>query len=232
MQSTAHSAKGQQRVALGRPCSAGTAQDWRIGRATRRLQALAAAFLAAALATVLSLASETAPAEGQRSFTLSTDPEEIVLRYNYGGGMGPSVVYTLDGDGSLVHERVQEAANHVSHRVEMQLGFLEQQELLRIVVDAGLLECDPECIEKRCAESYGLHRIAPAIDCGGVTLTLNLETYRGPAESTPTPAHRRMYQHCPHDVAELCPAIEDLQAIRDLGRALYEHKTAAQEAVE
>lgn len=201
---------------------------------SRTPRTLAMTLAAAAIAWLApDLAPQTqAAAEGERSFTLSTDPEEVVLQYNYGGGMGPSVVYTLYGDGRLVHERVREAASHVSDRVEMQLGFMEQQELLRIVVDAGLLECDPECIEKRCAQSYGLHRIAPGNDCGGVILTLNLETYRGPGESAPVSVHQRMYQHCPQYVAELCPAIEELQAIRDLGRTLHEHKTAAQEAAQ
>lgn len=177
------------------------------------------------------IAPQAYGAEGeQRAFTLSTDPEEVVLQARFSGGMLPSKVYTLYGDGRLVHEEVNQAAKSVSDRVEMHLDFLEGEELVRMVVAAGLLECDPNCIEQRCAQSLGLHRIARAQDCGGVTLTLNLETYQGPGESAPSSVQRRMYQHCPHDVAELCPDIEELEAVRQLGRALAEHKKAEQEA--
>lgn len=189
-----------------------------------------------ALAALASLAPILAPpaggAEGeQRSFTLSTDPEEVVLQARFSGGMRPSVVYTLYGDGRLVHEEVNEAAKSVRDRVDTQLEFAEREELIRIVVDAGLLECDPECIEKRCAQLLGVQTIPPGRDCRGVMLTLNLETYQAPGESSARSVQRRMYLECPHALVSFYCSERDLpevQALLELARALNERKRAAQ----
>lgn len=200
----------------------------------RYLQPLATTLATLALASLApQLVPQARAAEGERSFTLSMDPEAILLQVRFSGSAGPAVVYTLYGDGRLVHERVQEAAKHVSEHVEMQLGFLEGQELIRIVVDAGLLECDPDCINKRCASLLGVHRIPQTRDCGGVMLTLNLESYQGPQESTPRRVDSRVYLDCPHALVDYYCSARDLpeaQAYLDLAEALHERKMAAQEA--
>jgi len=183
-------------------------------------------------ATLAWLPPQEHAAEEGRSFTLSPDPEAVVLQARFSGSTRPSVVYTLYGDGRLVHERVQEAAKHVSEHVEVQLGFLEREELIRIVVDAGLVECDPDCISKKCAESLGVHRIPQTRDCGGVMLTLNLESYQGPRDLAPRTVHSRTYLDCPHVLVDYyCSAavLPEAQAYLDLAKALHERKTAAQE---
>jgi hypothetical protein len=156
--------------------------------------------------------------QDERSFTLSTDPAAVVLEYRFAGGLRRGVVYTLYGDGRLV--RVP--GDRISDQVAIQLDPQEADNLVRSVVDAGLVECGSECIQETVKACMGLEQVPRAADGGEILLTLNLETYQEPGASQVAAIQRRIRVHSPGMLARYCPEIQELRQLLELETILRE----------
>lgn len=143
--------------------------------------------------------------------------------------MLPTTVYTLYGDGRLVHKRVKEAAKQVRDRVEGRLEFREMEDLVHIAVSAGLAECDTDCIEAKVMDTLGSTKMPQVADGRWVTLTVNLESYQGPGDYASRPRQLRIQLKSPHVLAEFCPELREPKALLEVARALSSHRDAALE---
>lgn len=181
-----------------------------------------------ALLLIGGLATAMEGVQNPRLFELGAESSTVVLEYRRTGGLSrDDAVYKLHGDGRLVWELTSATAGSVTERVEVQLTPPEAEDLVGILVHRGIVECDADCIESKCARSAGVERIPPTRDCGGVLITLNLAKYQGPGEMVARPVHQRSYHECPRALATFyCPDLPEAHWMLDMGKALRERKEA------
>lgn len=138
-----------------------------------------AALLTLTLVVVALGCSASANAEGE--FTLSSDPDDVVLSVVMTPAMrGYRTTMTLYGDGRMAILKKYASGKVVEDR-ELRLDLHEMTAILRNAVDSGLMEYDTEEMGKRQEQKHGGRFAAP--DHTHIEITISLEDYsRGSGE--------------------------------------------------
>lgn len=137
---------------------------------------LAGASLLAALAGfVVSSGEEPTNTSGDATYRLSNDGSAVVLSKKYEGGLTRErSLLQLFGDGRLI-KTINGASHSVAH-----LSLAEMKALVQIAVDGGLLEVSQQDL----VDTSGQAGLAVAADAGTITLSINLEEYAAPGQTT------------------------------------------------
>lgn len=137
--------------------------------------------LAGSLAVLAAVALGRAGAESSRNaganYGIATDPEAVVMRLEYRGGMalGSGAVYTLTGDGGLVKEELVGKRRRQRH----ELTVAQVDELVRLAVEGGLIELDWPSLRARLEAMRGPG--TAGTDLPTFILEVGLEHYRDSA---------------------------------------------------
>lgn len=162
--------------------------------------------------------------QAERSFGLGTDPEVAVLRLVETGAFRVADShYVLYEDGRLVREIGNLTTKAVRETREVTLDLAEMSDLVRIVVDAGLIECGTECIEAKVMEALDIQKMLQPNDATDMTLTIELLSYSGPQTAEAAPASRTIHLYGPYALMYFCPELPELQGLVGLAGALREH---------
>jgi hypothetical protein len=141
----------------------------------------------------------TAEGEARREYLFSLDPEVEILRMEAIGMW--STVYSLYGDGRL--------SISCPRCEDLQLSYVERDELLRGLVDGGLLEYDAAAVKEEMKQNPLVYHSS---ESGGIVVTILLDDYRGPGHDS-GPAQARIVMGTPAPLAEHYTNIEEIQAV-------------------
>lgn len=149
-----------------------------------------------------------------REFSLSTDPEVEVLRIEYFGNW--RVVVSLFGDGRLALAQL--------NRQDVRLAASERNELLGMLVDAGLMEFDAEAFGVELAKRGRAPYAAP--EGAGIGVTIRLEDYAGPFQES-GPAETVVAMASPRFLQEHYPGLAEVGALVALLDEVERHRMDA-----
>lgn len=189
---------------------------------------------AVGLVVMLCAQAEAQDRVRERTFSVSMEPNAVVLRYMVTGSLRPEALsYTLFGDGRLLFERFNPTTGTVSVSSVTTLEHVAAIDLVGSVVDSGLLECSESCIADKVKRSLKIKKMPRAQDGDEVTLTLNLIAYKGPDNRSESgPLTWSLFVHSPGMLAFYCPEVEELQGLVRLGEALHPYSGVVSEMEE
>ena len=166
--------------------------------------------------------------EAQPSFVISPDPAVAVISVLTSGGSSRYQRETaLYGDGRLVTTVRQQEALRSSQEVE--LSFQEMEELVRIVIEGGLMEWTWEDYNRKIRDSLGGHRPASSSDSPMQRFTIRLEEYRAAAGAAAGPVEVHVDTVPPRFLKSVNPGleVEEVDALIALSSAIDRHMERA-----
>jgi hypothetical protein len=169
------------------------------------------------------VAAEPAPAPSPsvtRTFAISADPAVAILHVAFEGDTtGIDSHYRVFGDGRFHFQRVANDGTLVEER-ETRLSFDEVHELVRTVVDHGIVDITSAALVERIEAKTG-RPLIKVIDAGVMFLTLELDDYAVHGNSQ-GPQTKRFMLGSPKAVHRSAPAEPEPAGLVQLTEALYE----------
>lgn len=193
---------------------------------------LKAAVLAAGLTAIVLLAV-SARAEEPARFTLSLDPTVAVLSVTYtsvlgGGGAREHVLY---GDGRL---EILKRGRHgdVREKFEILFTYTECEELLRVLVDHGIIETSTDDLIAKIKKGVAPdHTMYITEDAGDMILEIHLESYAKPNQE-PRAVNTRLRIHAPKAMYRIVPDLLELQGLFAFNNRMEDLYRAAKNSTE
>lgn len=185
------------------------------------------------LAAVLWLHVDTQSHAGEtseREYWYSSDPDTALVVARFAGGRSAYIHrHAIFADGRYEYQLTDLSGQRVFKKHEVQLASEEVTALLDRAVHAGLMEFDRDIIEER---KRAIHPPYIASDAGTMFLEINLERYRGPGQPEAKARSHSMSLKDAYFQAQVFTSIEEIQALKDIGRTLedFQHRAGDEHA--
>ena len=173
--------------------------------------------LVLALPVLLVCGQTTAAEDVERSFRISSDPDEKLIYFaSHPESTRFGTVFTLYGDGRLVRDRINQGNQEVAESSEAVLEQADIESLIRLAVEAGLMDLTRDAL----LDSLG-GRMPRTANGRTVTLRVRLEEYQGPAQPEAAPLlDHEVRMNTPSYLARSFPEHREIRGLLDLEEAL------------
>lgn len=181
-------------------------------RNSARFAVAGLAVLLLALGYLSTRAVGTDTEEVERKYLFSADPEVEILRIEHSGSW--RVVDSLYGDGRLVFG--------TDHSV-LHLSYQEQDEIIRGLVDAGIMEYDTGKVRALMKQRPTPYR---SPEGAGIGVVIQLDDYKGPLQES-GPARIAIGMPSPRFLQRHYPEIAEIRALSQLLDKISEYRKQA-----
>ncbi|MEM7481734.1 MAG: hypothetical protein AAF481_11215 [Acidobacteriota bacterium] len=154
----------------------------------------------------------------------------VVIEYYVVPSHSPwNIAYSLSHDGRLSFQRFHPNTKKVA---ESQIVQISSNEILAFlqgsIIESGLLLCDQSCIEDKVKTSLSRKRLPRASDASTTVLSIDLSWIDSLLLETENRIQIFRF-HSLGTLARLCPDVEELEAILEVGEKLQELRQDVEE---